>query len=231
MPGPRGDAALGGDGRSSGPRRSRSSRSRARAHVARRPRAAARLRSPAILVVLGAAYLVWLRPGAMTWGFFAYAIEFNPGQAYQFYAWLQQWPRAMLTKGSFAASCRLRAIPGCSCSRCGSRSIGREGRWRLDRARAAGDLIPVPGCRAHEPRKRVRLPDRIRDAGLDPDRLRGQRRRARDPARTPQGSVAARLPADPLGDLGLPHRPAGLSHRRNLAGDFAARRACSAWAR
>ena len=40
-----------------------------------------------ILVVLGAAYLVWLRPGAMTWGFFAYAMGFNPGQSYQFYAW------------------------------------------------------------------------------------------------------------------------------------------------
>src|SRR5208337_512271 len=49
-----------------------------------------------ILVVLGAAYLVWLRPGPMTWGFFAYAIQFNPGQSYLFYAWLQQWPWALL---------------------------------------------------------------------------------------------------------------------------------------
>jgi hypothetical protein len=49
-----------------------------------------------VLFVRGAAWLVWLRPGGMTWGFFAYAIEFNPGQAFQFYAWLQQWPTAML---------------------------------------------------------------------------------------------------------------------------------------
>ena len=60
-----------------------------------------------ILVVLGAAYLVWIRPGAMTWGFFAYAIGFNPGQSYQFYAWLQQWPHAMLAQE--VMSCLLQA--------------------------------------------------------------------------------------------------------------------------
>ena len=60
-----------------------------------------------ILVVLGAAYLVWLRPGVMTWGFFAYAMGFNPGQSYQFYAWLQEWPRAMLTQA--AMSCLLQS--------------------------------------------------------------------------------------------------------------------------
>ena len=36
-----------------------------------------------IMFVLGAAWLVWIRPGRMTWGFFAYAIQFNPGQAFQ----------------------------------------------------------------------------------------------------------------------------------------------------
>ena len=41
-----------------------------------------------ILVVLGAAWLVWTRPGLMTWGFFIYVIQFNPGQAFQFWAWL-----------------------------------------------------------------------------------------------------------------------------------------------
>lgn len=56
-----------------------------------------------ILVVLGAAYLVWTRPGAMTWGFFVYTIYFNPGQAFQFYAWLQQSPLALLAQD--AASC------------------------------------------------------------------------------------------------------------------------------
>ena len=51
-----------------------------------------------ILVVLGAAWLVWTHPGGMTWGFFAYAIQFNPGQAFQFYAWLQLWPPALLVQ-------------------------------------------------------------------------------------------------------------------------------------
>ncbi len=51
-----------------------------------------------ILVVLGGAWLVWLRPGGMTWGFFAYVIQFNPGQAFQFYAWLQHWPVLLLAQ-------------------------------------------------------------------------------------------------------------------------------------
>ena len=51
-----------------------------------------------ILVVLGAAWLVWTRPGAMTWGFFVYVIQFNPGEAFQFWAWLQLWPWALLAQ-------------------------------------------------------------------------------------------------------------------------------------
>jgi hypothetical protein len=60
-----------------------------------------------VLVVLGAAYLAWIRPGPMTWGFFAYVLYFNPGQWFQFNAWLQQWPRPMLAQA--AASCFLQA--------------------------------------------------------------------------------------------------------------------------
>jgi hypothetical protein len=45
-----------------------------------------------ILFVLAAAWLVWTRPTGMSWGFFLYAIWFNPGQDFQFYALLQQWP-------------------------------------------------------------------------------------------------------------------------------------------
>jgi len=51
-----------------------------------------------VLFVLGAAWLVWIRPGAMTWGFFVYSVYFNPGQVFEFYAWLQQWPRALLAQ-------------------------------------------------------------------------------------------------------------------------------------
>jgi hypothetical protein len=56
-----------------------------------------------VLVVLGAAWLVWTRPGPMTWGFFAYTLYFNPAQIFQSTAWLQQWPWALLAQG--AASC------------------------------------------------------------------------------------------------------------------------------
>src|SRR5215467_7305375 len=53
----------------------------------------------AILVILAAAWLVWTRPGIMTWGFFLYVIWFNPGQSAQFYALLQWYsPIALLTQ-------------------------------------------------------------------------------------------------------------------------------------
>ena len=51
------------------------------------------------LVILAAAWLVWTRPGIMTWGFFLYVIWFNPGQSAQYYALLQSYsPIALLTQ-------------------------------------------------------------------------------------------------------------------------------------
>jgi hypothetical protein len=52
----------------------------------------------AILVILAAAWLVWTRPGGMTWGFFLYVICFNPGQSSEYYALLQHFPTALLTQ-------------------------------------------------------------------------------------------------------------------------------------
>src|SRR6516165_4472413 len=53
----------------------------------------------AILVILAATWLVWTRPGIMTWGFFLYVIWFNPGQSAQYYALLQRYsPIALLTQ-------------------------------------------------------------------------------------------------------------------------------------
>jgi hypothetical protein len=51
-----------------------------------------------ILVVLAAAWLVWTRPGAMSWGFFLYVIWFNPGQSFKLYAYLQNWPPLLLAQ-------------------------------------------------------------------------------------------------------------------------------------
>ena len=83
-----------------------------------------------VLVVLGAAYLVWIRPGPMTWGFFAYTIQFNPGQAFLFYAWLQRWPWALLTQD--VASCFLQAAGYTGLLLFALRApVDRaEGRWR-----------------------------------------------------------------------------------------------------
>jgi hypothetical protein len=52
----------------------------------------------ALFVILAAAWLVWTRPGGMTWGFFLYVIWFNPGQSYEYYALLQYSPIALLAQ-------------------------------------------------------------------------------------------------------------------------------------
>jgi hypothetical protein len=58
----------------------------------------------AVLVILAAAWLVWSRPGMMTWGFFLYVIWFNPGQSAQYYALLQLFsPVALLAQGLVGA--------------------------------------------------------------------------------------------------------------------------------
>ncbi len=44
------------------------------------------------VVILVAFWLVWTRPGWMTWGLFLYVIWFNPGQSFAYYALLQRWP-------------------------------------------------------------------------------------------------------------------------------------------
>src|SRR5438034_2463424 len=65
-----------------------------------------------ILVVLAAAWLVWTRPGRMSWGFFLYVIWFNPGQAYVFYAFLQQWPPALLAQDAAACLAQAAGLAG-----------------------------------------------------------------------------------------------------------------------
>ena len=84
-----------------------------------------------ILVVLGAAWLVWTRPGAMTWGFFVYVIQFNPGQAFQFYAWLQLWPRALLVQDVIAVVMQAAAYVGLILFALRAPVDRIEGRWRL----------------------------------------------------------------------------------------------------
>jgi hypothetical protein len=56
-----------------------------------------------ILSTLGAAWLVWVRPGSVTWGFFFYLFWFNPGQVYAYYAILQSWPLLLIMAQVLAA--------------------------------------------------------------------------------------------------------------------------------
>jgi hypothetical protein len=84
-----------------------------------------------ILVVLGAAWLVWTRPGAMTWGFFIYVIQFNPGEAFQFWAWLQLWPRALLAQDAVYLVMQAAGYTGLILFALRAPVDRAEGRWRI----------------------------------------------------------------------------------------------------
>jgi hypothetical protein len=88
-----------------------------------------------ILVVLGAAWLVWTRPGPMTWGFFVYVIQFNPGQAFQFWAWAQLWPRALLAQNVIYLVMQPAAYAGLLLFALRAPVDRTQGRWRtIERA-------------------------------------------------------------------------------------------------
>jgi hypothetical protein len=65
-----------------------------------------------MLVVAAAAWLVWTHPGRMSWGFFLYAIWFNPGESYAFYALLQQWPMLAMAQDVAASVAQGAAYAG-----------------------------------------------------------------------------------------------------------------------
>ena len=88
-----------------------------------------------ILVVLGAAWLVWTRPGAMTWGFFVYVIQFNPGEAFQFWAWAQLWPWALLAQDAVFLVMQAAAYTGLLLFALRAPVDRTNGRWRgIERA-------------------------------------------------------------------------------------------------
>jgi hypothetical protein len=83
-----------------------------------------------MLVVIGAAWLVWTRPGLMTWGFFVYVIQFNPGQAFQFWAWAQLWPWALLVQDVISQVMQAAAYAGLLLFALRAPLDRTEGRWR-----------------------------------------------------------------------------------------------------
>jgi hypothetical protein len=95
-----------------------------------------------ILVVLGAAWLVWTRPGLMTWGFFTYVIQFNPGQAFQFWAWLQLWPRVLLAQNVIFLVMQAAAYTGLLLFALRAPVDRAEGRWQaIERALPALAIV------------------------------------------------------------------------------------------
>ncbi len=66
----------------------------------------------AVIFIGIALVLVWTRPSRMSWGFFLYAIWFNPGQGFTFYAWLENWPLATLAEQVFEAGIQGAAYAG-----------------------------------------------------------------------------------------------------------------------
>jgi hypothetical protein len=95
-----------------------------------------------VLVVLGAAWLVWTRPGLMTWGFFVYVIQFNPGRAFQFWAWLQLWPRALLAQNVIFLVMQAAAYTGLLLFALRAPVDRAEGRWRtIERALPALAIV------------------------------------------------------------------------------------------
>jgi len=65
-----------------------------------------------IAVVLAAAYLVWIRPGPMSWGFFLFVSWYNPSQGFVFYAFIQQWPPLLLAQDIFGSFLQGAALAG-----------------------------------------------------------------------------------------------------------------------
>jgi hypothetical protein len=95
-----------------------------------------------VLVVLGAAWLVWSRPGPMTWGFFFYVMYFNPGQSFEFAAWLQQWPPALLAQDVASGVFQAAGYAGLLLFAMRAPVDRIEGRWRLaERALPAAAIV------------------------------------------------------------------------------------------
>lgn len=65
-----------------------------------------------IAVILAAAWLVWIKPGPMSWGFFLFVSWYNPSQGFVFYAFLQQWPELLLAQDLLGALLQGAALAG-----------------------------------------------------------------------------------------------------------------------
>ena len=167
-----------------------------------------------ILVIIAAAWLVWTRPSAMSWGFFLYVNWFNPGQVYAFYAILAQWPLALLAQDVAAVLAQAAGYAGFLLFVLRVPNNKTEARWRpVERAlpfvavALALVLLASYGAVFGHPtemvtRASILVGFAVAAAALAilPD--------------APALANAAGLSARALGDLGLPDRPAVVPARR-----------------
>jgi len=65
-----------------------------------------------IAVILAAAWLVWTRPGPMSWGFFLYVSWYNPSQGFVYYAYLQHWPLLLFSQSILGGFLQGAALAG-----------------------------------------------------------------------------------------------------------------------
>lgn len=66
----------------------------------------------AALFIVLSAVMVWRRPTLATWGFFAYALWYNPGQTYVSYAFLQTHPYAVFAQELLESAAGAAGIAG-----------------------------------------------------------------------------------------------------------------------
>lgn len=95
-----------------------------------------------IAVVLAAFRLAWTRPGPMTWGFFLYAIWFNPGQSYSAYALLAASPHLTFAEEAIEAAAQAAAYVGLLVFALHFPGDAAEPGWRFVR-RGLGPLAAV----------------------------------------------------------------------------------------
>ena len=173
----------------------------------------------AILVILAAAWLVWTRPGPMTWGFFLYIIWFNPGPVVPILCAAATPARPAAGAEYRRGPCRgrrFRRLPFVRPARAAGPDHAALASARARLAGGRGLARAAAGALQHQC---VRLSRGDADARGHVQRLRGRRRRPRAAAGAARRAGAAGLPAPALGDLGLPDRLALAHHRRSRPAD------------
>ena len=151
-----------------------------------------------ILVVAAAAWLVWMRPGAMSWGFFLYVIWFNPGQVYAFYALLQPRPLLLLAQNLASAIAEAVGYVGLILFvlRAPDNEPDPKRRWLKRMLPLIGAVLALFMLFTYG-----NLKHRNWNALCHPCRICRGRLRRRSSARTPAAETAGGLPARALGGL------------------------------